>query len=192
LTYDGSQRESILSRKDGIYKIYNNIFLNDTNLFINKITDILEDLYDNNSVSIFKLYFMLSIDNKDLREFKKYNIVDLNKHLSQYSPHILSDNISKVYKNTGLLLGANVMVFDSNYNIDNLRKISSSILNEIQTNIPIINENILWEQENTIINFTRGVRPEDEIMLLISANFHEKMNEDMLKWNSFLSRMRIK
>lgn len=110
LRYDGSKRESILSRKNGIYKIYNNIFLNDRELFIRNMTDILEDLYDNNSFTIFKLFFLLSIENKDLPIFYKLNIVDLNNHLSQYDPYILNENITRVYKNTGLILGVNVLV----------------------------------------------------------------------------------
>lgn len=110
LSYDGSKSDNILSRKNGIYKIYKNIFLNERKLFIRNMTDILEDLYDNNSFTIFKLYFLLSSENKDLHRFVKYDLENLNKHLSQYDPYILDENISKVYKNTGLLLGVEILV----------------------------------------------------------------------------------
>jgi hypothetical protein len=190
LRYDGSKTDNILSRKNGIYRIYNNIFLDDKKLFIKNLTDILEILYDNNSFTIFKLYFLLSIENKDLRRVIKFDVVNLNKHLSQYDPHILNDNITGVYKNTGLLLGVNVLVFTPNYDIENLIKISSSIWNEIHKNISIINDNVFLDQKNSIINFTRKIRSEDEIMLLIGADFNDKMNEDMQKWNLFLASSR--
>jgi hypothetical protein len=152
------------------------------------MTDILEDLYDNNSFTIFKLYFLLSSDNKDLRRFLKIDLVSLNKHLSQYHPLILNENMSKVYKNTGLILGVDILVIFSNYDIDNLKKISSSILSNIHENIPIINKEVNFSQNNTIINFTRGVRSDDEIMLLIGTDFNEKLNEDMRKWNSIMEK----
>lgn len=63
---------------------------------------------------------------------------------------------------------------------------SSSIWSEIHDNIPIINENYHLPQNNSRINFTRPVRSEDEIILLIAADFHEKMNEDMKEWDSYL------
>jgi hypothetical protein len=42
---------SIINRENGIYKIYDNIFLNDH--FLQNLVDILEDLYDNNEFTIF-------------------------------------------------------------------------------------------------------------------------------------------
>jgi hypothetical protein len=59
------------------------------------MTDILEDLYDNNEFVVFNLYFFM---------FPNEKVIDYNKlinHFSQYPLEILDYQITKVYKNTG-------------------------------------------------------------------------------------------
>jgi len=46
---------SLINRDNGIYKIYDNLFLNKN--FIINLIDILKDLYDNNEFTIFNLHF---------------------------------------------------------------------------------------------------------------------------------------
>ena len=76
---DNSEKESIVNRKNGIYKVYDNLFLNSGEVFntygskhdrIDKfllnLTQILEDLYDNdnNEYTVFSLYFIIKPDFK--------------------------------------------------------------------------------------------------------------------------------
>jgi len=49
--------------------------------FTLNLTQILEDLYDNNELTVFKLHFMVKPDfNKTI----KFDIVKLNQHLAKY------------------------------------------------------------------------------------------------------------
>jgi hypothetical protein len=57
LIIDNSKKESIKKRVNGIYKVYNNLFIDDC--FIDHMTYILEDLYDNNEFVHFNLYFFV-------------------------------------------------------------------------------------------------------------------------------------
>jgi len=50
---------SLINRDNGIYKIYDNLFLNKN--FIINLIDILKDLYDNNEFTIFNLHFLINL-----------------------------------------------------------------------------------------------------------------------------------
>jgi len=59
-------------------------------------------------------------------------VQNLNKHLSKYPPDFLNENITRVYKNTGLLYSSNILVFLSLYDIKNLENIANSIKKDIK------------------------------------------------------------
>src|SRR5258705_667815 len=80
---------SIINRENGIYKIYDNIYLNDH--FLQNLVDLLEDLYDNNEFTIFDLYFLIK---PDFNHVIKFDVVNLNKHLSKFPAHILDKEIN--------------------------------------------------------------------------------------------------
>jgi hypothetical protein len=70
MIYDGSNSKDIKDRvgNNGIYKVYN-ILLDEQEVFINSLTDILEEIYDNNEFSIFRLYFLLKPDFKRVQKY---------------------------------------------------------------------------------------------------------------------------
>ena len=83
---DNSNNKSIINRENGIYKVYDNLFLNAGNVpnyhdpnnkmidkFTFNLTEVLEDLYDNNESTVFNLYFII----KKLK-YKYFYIFDLN------------------------------------------------------------------------------------------------------------------
>ena len=184
---DNSKKESIINRENGIYKIYDNLFLNAGNItvpnyyplnnntidqFIFNLVKILEDLYDNdnNKWTFFKLYFLVK---PDFDKFVKFDIVGINKHFDKYPLEFIDENIVKFYKNTGLLTAAGVFVFASLYDIENLKKISLDIKKQINDNINIINNNVHKDLNNTIINYTNKFDTNSEIMLIIHADFDQ-------------------
>jgi hypothetical protein len=134
---DNSNKEFIINRKNGIFKIYDNLFLNTGNAanhydiinnMIDKFTlnliEILEDLYDNNEATVFKLYFLVK---PDFSKVYKFDIEGIIQHFDKYPIEFLDQNIVKFYKNTGLLIAANVIVFSPIYDINNLTKISINL-----------------------------------------------------------------
>jgi hypothetical protein len=162
LILDNRNTSAILNRENSIYSIYNNIFLN-SDYFLSNLTDILEELYDNNNNenTIFTLYFLIK---PGLRS-------DLNKlinHFNKYPIRFIEDNIVLFYKNTGLLCSSNILVFYTLYDINNLKKISLSIKGQILNNIETIKDNIHKDLGNTIINYNT-VDINSEIMLIIYA-----------------------
>jgi hypothetical protein len=201
---DNSKKESIINRENGIYKIYDNLFLNGGNLtvsnlyalnnnntldqlikyfsipdfyplnnntidqFIFNLVKILEDLYDNNEGTFFKLYFLVK---PDFDKFIRFDIVKMNEHFAKYPVEFIDENLVKFYKNTGLLTAVGVFVFASLYDIENLKKISLNIKKQINNNIKIINKNVHKDLNNTIINYTNKFDINSEIMLIIHADF---------------------
>jgi len=118
---DNSNNKSIINRENGIYKIYDNLFLNDGKVpnyqdvnekmidkFILNLAEILEDLYDNNEWTVFNLYFLVK---PDFDRIIKFDIENLNKHFAKYPLEFIDENIVKFYTNTGLLTAFGVLVF---------------------------------------------------------------------------------
>jgi hypothetical protein len=196
---DNSNKKSIINRENGIYKIYDNLFLypplplmggsplegsvpnsledrqsqiNTNNKmkdkFIFNLTEVLEDLYDNNESTVFNLYFLVK---PDFDKTIKFDIVKLNQHFAKYPLHFIDENIVKFYKNTGLLTAFGVLVFASTYDINNLRVISSNLKKIIIDNIEIINKNVHKDFNNTIVNYTNKFDINSEILLIIHADF---------------------
>jgi hypothetical protein len=178
---DNSNNKSIINRENGIYKVYDNLFLNAGNVpnyhdpnnkiidkFTFNLTEVLEDLYDNNESTVFNLYFIIK---PDFDKIIKFDIVKLNQHFSKYPLEFIDDNILKFYKNTGLLTAFGVLVFLPFYDIHNLTIISSDIKNKIIDNIEIINKNVHKDFNNTIVNYTNKFDINSEIMLIIHAEF---------------------
>jgi hypothetical protein len=178
---DNSIKKSIINRKNGIYKVYDNLFLNDGSVpndydpnykmidkFTFNLTEILEDLYDNNVSTVFNLYFIIKPDfNKTI----KFDIVKLNQHFAKYPLEFIDQNLIKFYKNTGLLTAFGILVFAPCYDINNLIAISSERKNQIIENIKIINSLVDKDFNNTIINFENKIDKDSEIMLIIHAEF---------------------
>jgi len=169
---------SLINRDNGIYKIYDNLFLNKN--FIINLIDILKDLYDNNEFTIFNLHFLIK---PNFKTIIKFDVQNLNKHLSKYPPDFLNENITRVYKNTGLLYSSNILVFLSLYDIKNLENIANSIKKDIKNNIDIINNTVYLDVKNTIENYSKKVKINKEIMLIINADF-DTMNDEYKKFNN--------
>jgi hypothetical protein len=185
LILDNSNSKSIINRENGIYKIYDNLFLNaglTTNIhdpndhqekidkFILDVANIFEDLYDNNESTIFHLYFLVK---PDFNRFIKFDVVNLNKHFAKYPLEFIAENITLFYKNTGLLGLFGIVLVFSLYDINNLIKISSGIKDQIYKHIDKINENVHKNLGNTIINYTNKFDTNSEIMLIIHADFEK-------------------
>ena len=184
---DNSNTNSINNRENGIYKVYDNLFLNESTLlnyndindsmtdkFTLNLAEILEDLYDNNEWTVFNLYFLVK---PDFDRVIKFDIENLNKHFAKYPLEFIHENIVKFYKNTGLLTATGVFVFLSLYDFNNLTVISSNFKNIIKNNIEIINKNVHKDLNNTIVNYTNKFDINSEIMLIIQADF-EKINKN--------------
>jgi hypothetical protein len=203
---DNRQKESIINRENGIYIIYDNLYLNAGDIrvskeyiknnlniideltkmfsnsnyfpkikhtqdqFIFNLVKILEDLYDNNECTFFKLYFLVK---PDFDKFIRFDIVKMNEHFAKYPIEFIDENLVKFYKNTGLLTAVGVFVFASFYDIENLKKISLNIKKQINNNIKIINKNVHKDLNNTIINYTNKFDINSEIMLIIHADFDQ-------------------
>jgi hypothetical protein len=186
LILDNSKNKSIINRENGIYKIYDNIFLNEgqvsnyqdinnkiTDKFILNLADILEDLDNNNVLTVFKLNFLVK---PDLNRFIKFDIVKLNQHFAKYPNLFINQNIVKFYKNTGLLTSFDIGESLSFYEFDELIGISSRIKNIIIENTETINKNVPKDLNNTIINYTNKFDINSEIMLIIYADFYKPDN----------------
>jgi hypothetical protein len=187
LILDNSKNKSIINRENGIYKIYDNIFLNEgqvsnsqdinnkiTDKFILNLADILEDLDNNNVLTVFKLNFLVK---PDLNRFIKFDIVKLNQHFAKYPNLFINQNIVKFYKNTGLLTSFGIGESLSFYEFDELIGISSIIKNIIIENTETINKNVHKDLNNTIINYTNKFDINSEIMLIIHADFYKPDNK---------------
>lgn len=136
--------------------------------FTLNLTQILEDLYDNNESTVFNLYFLMKPDfNKTI----KFDIVKLNQHFAKYPIEFIDENIVKFYKNTGLLTAMSILVFSSNYDENNLIRISSQIKKHILDNIKNINNLVDKDFNQTIINYENKFDKNSEIMLIIHADF---------------------
>jgi len=186
LILENSKNKSIINRENGIYKIYDNIFLNEgqvsnyqdinnkiTDKFIINLADILEDLDNNNVLTVFKLNFLVK---PDLNRFIKFDIVKLNQHFAKYPNLFINQNIVKFYKNTGLLTSFGIGESLSFYEFDELIGISSRIKNIIIENTETINKNVHKDLNNTIINYTNKFDINSEIMLIIHADFYKPDN----------------
>ena len=104
----------------------------------------------------------------------KIDLKKLMSHLNKYPLEFIADanNITKFYKNIGLINATGIIVFLSLCDIDNLRDLSKDINNSINTNIKIINNNVHKDLNNTIINFNSKFEYDSEILLLIYADFN--------------------
>ena len=100
------------------------------------------------------------------------------------------ENITKFYKNIGLIFANSVLVFTSTYDIDNLSKISKDIKLSINNSIKVINENVYKDLNNTIINFDTKVNIDYEIMLIITADF-DSMDSDFNNFNSMINKKNV-
>ena len=193
LILDNSKDTSIINRESGLYQIYNNIYISEPanfsllgsglrggcgnaarasdNLslnFIDNLANVLEDLYDNNESVVFHLYFLTIPKVNYQLDFKKL-MLHLNKYPLEY---ILDDNnITKFYKNIGLIYATGIIVFLSLCDIDNLRGIAKDINIGINTKIKIINSNVHKDLNNTIVNFKIKFEYDSEIMLIIYADY---------------------
>jgi len=191
LFLDNSKKNSIINRKNGIYKVYDNLFLNagsipNDNDFYNKLIDkftfnlatILEDLYDNNQSTIFNLYFIKKPNLFALQEETfKFEFVKLNQHFVKYPIGFINENIVRIYKNTGLLNAISVLVFAPTSEFNNLINLSKEMKNQIINNIELINNLVDKDFNNTIVNYKTKFEINSEIMLIIHAEFdNEKMN----------------
>jgi hypothetical protein len=154
-----------------LYKLYDQIFLNSN--FEDKLVDILEDLYDNNDFVSFNIYFF-SIP-PYLKEHIRFE--HLGQYFSKYDGNSLNHQIIKVYKNTGLILPAGVYVFYPIYDRNNLKKIAQSFKFEIIKNIELINKDIYKEQGNTKIIIDSEVNINNEIHVLITANYNDPITK---------------
>lgn len=183
LILDNSNTDSIINRENGIYKIYDNLFLIDgkvlnyqdinnkiTDKFILNLAEILKDLDDNNVLTVFKLNFLVK---PDLNRLIKFDIVNLNKHFAKYPNLFINQNIVKFYKNTGLLTSFGIGESLFYYEFDELIEISSRIKNIIIDNIKNINKNVHKDLNNTIVNYTNKFDINSEIMLIIHADFYK-------------------
>ena len=201
LIIDNSKNKFIINRESGLYKVYENLYLNDIHQmqshlsflkskdnFIDNLTNVLEDLYDNNEFTIFQLYFIIKPHDRNY----KLNLEKLIKHLSKYPIEFIMDdeNITKFYKNIGLIFANSVLVFTSTYDIDNLSKISKDIKLSINNSIKVINENVYKDLNNTIINFDTKVNIDYEIMLIITADF-DSMDSDFNNFNSMINKKNV-
>lgn len=175
LILDNSKNKSIINRENGLYKVYRNIYLNDKVNFINNLIEVLEDLYDNNEFTVFHLYFfIIPSENNMYIDFNKL-MIHLNKFPIEY---IMNEkNITKFYKNIGLIFAINILVFTSIYDIENLSIISRDIKLDINNSIKVINANVYKDLDNTIINFNTKLDVNSEIMLVIKADFDTMASE---------------
>ena len=181
LIFDNNKNNFLKNRENGIFKIYDNLFLNegkvpfdlDRNIqnidkFILNLSEILEDLEENNVLTVFNLYFLVK---PDLDRFIRFDIENLNKHFNKYPLQFINQNIVKFYKNTGLLTAFGVSESLISYDIYDYLKISRIIKNTIINNIEDINKNVHKDLNNTIINYTNKFDINSEIMLIIHADF---------------------
>ena len=108
-----------------------------SNYFIDNLANLLEDLYDNNEFVIFHLYF-LTLPKVDYEIDSDKLMLHLNKYPIKYI--IDEDNITKFYKNIGLIYASGILVWYSISDINNLRVIAKDINIDINNKIKIINE----------------------------------------------------
>jgi LAGLIDADG endonuclease/Cytochrome C and Quinol oxidase polypeptide I len=183
---DYSNKESIIKRESGIYQYYNNIFLNSgtsydyeyyktLDNFYYDLNKILSDLLDNTEFTEFRFYFLVKPDLNKC-EIIKYDIEKLMTHFAQYPVWFMNQNITQIYKNTGLLSVFHLPVVWDMYDFYGLTAISSNIKKDLINNIEIINNNVQKDFNNSIISFRDKFDIDSEIMLIIYADFSEKMN----------------
>lgn len=141
----------------------------------------LEDLYDNNEFTVFHLYFLAIPKDTDIYIYFPKLMDHLNKYPIEYI--ISEENITRFYKNIGLINATNLLVFASIYDIENLKNISKSIKLMINKNIKVINKNVYKDLNNTIINFNTKVDVNLEMMLIIYADF-DKMESEFNRFHS--------
>jgi len=159
-----------------MYKIYDNVYLND--MFKYNIGVILEDLYDNNEFLIFKLYYIRKQSgNFTMDEIKLF------KHLDRYPMEFILENLTMFHKNMGLVGCMYVMVWTSNYDINNLQVIASKMRGDLLSNIADINKKINVDYGNTIVNFNTPMDLLNELYLFIGV---DRSNTQMIyDYNKF-------
>ena len=111
----------------------------------------------------------------DFKKTIKFDILKLNQHFAKYPLKFINENIVKFYKNTGLLAAMGILVFYSNYDENNLIRISSQIKKDIILNIENINNLVLKDFNQSIVNYENKFDYNSEIMLIIHAEF-DKFN----------------
>lgn len=96
--------------------------------FIINFTNVLEDLYDNNyDYTVLNMYFI--INPLSLNLTGHIDLIKLIEHLNKYPIEYIRDenNITKFYKNIGLINALKSLVFLSIYYTNNLTKMSINI-----------------------------------------------------------------
>jgi hypothetical protein len=178
LIIDNSKTKNIVDRQNGLYKVYSNVYLKIN--FIENLTDILEDFYDNYAFSNFRLHFIYK------GKIRQYDYLHLINHLSQYSVDLMNnkDIKTRIFKNVGLIFACEVFVFFPTYDLTNLKNIATSLKSIIHDSIKLINKNVYKDLGNSVVNFNNKIDYNDELCLVISVNFN---NEE---FNSFKSRMK--
>lgn len=164
LVIDNSLNKDNILKSEGLYQIYNNIYLNEN--FIENLSGILEYCYDNSEDTTFKFFFFGFPSDEKM-------IIDLNrfiKHLASYPTITLRHNNCKVYKNTGLLFSFEFHVFMEFYNIEYLKRLSDSVLKNIIFSTIDINNHLNLDHKNTVHNLKKEFNFLDEIILFIHAD----------------------
>ena len=133
----------------------------------------MEDLYDNNEHTVFKLFFIRRFYKKRTYKLELVRFVD---HLSSFHTEALRINNCKVYKNTGLLFSFELLVFMSFCDFNKLMQISKNIREDIIKNLEDINNSLDLDHFKSIINYRDKFNFNDEVTLIIYADF-EKMNK---------------
>lgn len=103
------------------------------------------------------------------RLINNYYSLKLKKVL--FENEILNENITRVYKNTGLINSTTLLLFMDIYDTDDLNNISKDIYKDIIKNINIINDNLDLNLGNTITNYLNKVPVNKELFLFINANY---------------------
>ena len=170
LLLDNSDSRIKVKNENGLFQIFDFLYLNEN--FTANLTDILEELYDNNNNknTSFTLYFIRTQPNI---------IIDIPKlldHFSKFPTISLRIFKTKAYKNTGLIYSTEVLVFWPFYDIENLKKISNNIKNEAISNIEDINNSFQFNQNNTIQRVYEKFNFNDKLLLMIHADYNKIKN----------------
>lgn len=109
--------------------------------------------------------------------------IELLKHLDRYPIEFIRDHLTMFHKNMGLIGCMNVLVWTSNYDINNLQRIASKMREDLLSNIVVINQNIKRDYGNTMVNFNTPVGLLNELFLFIGV---DRSNPQMISdYNRF-------